>query len=61
MQAIWARRLPAGKGPSNARKRALTHDRHEATGSEKPPKIPHYIPPWMPTGAFRKSILSVGR
>ena len=45
VQAIWARRLPAGKGPSDARKRALTHVRHEATGSEKPPKIPHYIPP----------------
>ena len=45
VQAVWARRLPAGQGPSNARKRATTHEHHEAEGDEKPPKIPRYIPP----------------
>ena len=45
VQAVWARRLPAGQGPSNARKRAETHERHEADGDEQPPKIPRYIPP----------------
>ena len=45
VQAVWARRLPAGQGPTNARKRAETHERHEAEGDERPPKIPRYIPP----------------
>ena len=45
VQAIWARKPPTGRGPSNARKRAETHHRHEAEGDETPPKIPRYIPP----------------
>ena len=60
VQAIWAHRLPAGKGPSNARKHAATHERHEAVGTEKPPKIPHYIPPGCRLVPFVSPFLSVG-
>ena len=45
VQAVWARRLPTGQAPHLARKRAQTHERHEAEGDERPPKIPRYIPP----------------
>ena len=45
VQAVWAHRLPTGQAPHLARKRAQTHERHEAEGDERPPKIPRYIPP----------------
>ena len=45
VQAVWARKPPAGRGPTNARKRAESHAHHEAEGDETPPKIPRYIPP----------------